>query len=102
MAQHQRFQTAGAVRVVLGLLLLVLGAVARADANVSYMVVQGKAVSDTRATDVTLLMEQPSGRTWVLTQRGNGSPVWEPVPYGEGQGLTTMTLPPPSPDTGMK
>lgn len=102
MAQHPRFQTTWQVRTLFGLLLMALGASARADANVSYMVVQGKAVSEARATDVTLLMEQPSGRTWVLTQRGNGSPVWEPVPYGEGQGLTTMTLPPPSPDSGMK
>ena len=64
--------------------------------GVSYQVVPAKAVSDSGAVDVTLLVEQPSGRTWVLDKR-SGALTWQPLSYSESQGLTTGTLPPPSP-----
>ncbi|WP_125181373.1 hypothetical protein [Thiohalobacter thiocyanaticus] len=65
--------------------------------GVSYQVLPAKVVSESGMTEITLMVEQPSGRTWMLSQQGGGSPTWQPLSYGEGQGLTTATIPRPAP-----
>lgn len=92
--QQQR-RLSGLLAVVAGA-AVALSQAAWAGSGVSYQVVPAKAVSDSGAVDVTLLVEQPSGRTWVLDRR-SGTLTWQPLSYSEGQGLTTGTLPPPSP-----
>lgn len=65
--------------------------------GVSYQVLPARVISESGTTEITLMVEQPSGRTWMLSQQGGGSPTWQPLSFGEGQGLTTATIPRPAP-----
>ncbi|HSH28464.1 MAG TPA: hypothetical protein VK971_01050 [Thiohalobacter sp.] len=63
----------------------------------SYQVLPARVISESGTTEITLMVEQPSGRTWMLSQQGGASPTWQPLSYGDGQGLTTATIPRPAP-----
>ncbi|WP_096363719.1 MULTISPECIES: hypothetical protein [Thiohalobacter] len=93
--QHQRRRNWQRMLVaVTGLALLPAGWAAP---GMSYQVLPARVISESGATEITLMVEQPSGRTWMLSQQGGASPTWQPLSYGDGQGLTTATIPRPAP-----
>ncbi len=42
----------------------------------------------------TVMFEQQTGRSWMLVQRGSGSPVWQALTFDAGFTLNQQTLPP--------
>ncbi len=81
---------------LMGLILVVSMPVEAADTR--YKIVNGKVLAPGRVSDGTLLLEERSGRTWILLQRGTVAPVWYPIPFESTQQLNYQLEPSDAPD----
>lgn len=66
-------------------------------ADTRYKIVNGKVLAPAKATDGTILLDETSGRTWILLQRGATTPVWFPIPFESTPQLSFQLVPGPAP-----
>lgn len=82
------------------LLTLAVGAqAARPDrdaepAPLTYQIVTVQFVGGSAEESGSVLLEQQTGRSWVLVQRGSTPPVWQALPFEAGLTLSQQLLPP--------
>lgn len=60
----------------------------------TYQVVTVRFVGGSADEAGSVLLEQQTGRSWVLVQRGNTPPVWQALPFEAGLTLSQQLLPP--------
>ena len=82
---------------ILGLLTISLS-VEASDAR--YTIENGKIHTPTEVSEGAILLDEVSGRTWMLIQRGNATPVWLAIPFEANPQLSFDLVPNPLPTRG--
>lgn len=62
-------------------------------ADTRYKIVKAKVLAQAKALDGTILLDETSGRTWILIQRGSATPVWFPISFESTPQLNYQLLP---------
>lgn len=60
----------------------------------SYQIMSVQVVGSGSAEKAAVMLEQQTGRSWMLMQRGGGAPVWQALTFESSYSLNQQTVPP--------